>query len=215
MAAVEGAPAPAERSPAPAMALVADPAPLGLAGFGITTLVLSVFNADILSTAGTPVVSGLALAYGGLAQLLAGMWEFKNNNTFGATAFSSYGAFWISYWALVHFDAGNIQGDAGNAVGLYLVAWGIFTLYMWVASLRTSVAVSTIFFLLWITFFLLGIGDWSGHENVSKVGGYVGLATAAAALYTSFALVTNSTFKSTVLPVGPLTRPLGKRGFVR
>jgi succinate-acetate transporter protein len=215
MAAVEGAPAPAERSPAPAMALVADPAPLGLAGFGITTLILSVFNAEILSTAGTPVVFGMALAYGGLAQLLAGMWEFKNNNTFGATAFTSYGAFWISFWALTHWDAANIGGDAGNAIGLYLVAWGIFTGYMFIASLGVSGAVATVFFLLTVTFFLLGIGEWAAYTNVHKAGGYVGLATAGAALYTSFAIVTNSTFKRTVLPTWPLARPLGKGSFVR
>ena len=213
--AVEQTPMSAEASPAPAAGVVADPAPLGLAGFGITTLVLSVFNAKILNGAGEPVVFGLAIAYGGGAQLLAGMWEFRNNNTFGATAFTSYGAFWISFWFLTHFDAGNIGGDAGNAIGLYLVAWGIFTLYMWIASFGVSVAVNVIFLLLWITFFLLGIGEWSSGANWTKVGGYVGLATAAAAIYTSFAVVTNSTFKRTVLPTWPLNRPLGKRAFVR
>ena len=214
MAAVEH-PGSVEQSPPPAAAVVADPAPLGLAGFGITTLVLSVFNAKILNGAGEPVVFGLAIAYGGGAQLLAGMWEFRNNNTFGATAFTSYGAFWISFWFLTHFDAGNITGDAGNAIGLYLVAWGIFTTYMFVASLGVSGAVATVFFLLTVTFFLLGIGEWAAYTNVHKAGGYVGLATAAAALYTSFAIVTNSTFKRTVLPTWPFARPLGKASFVR
>ena len=214
MAAVEH-PGSVEQSPPPAAAVVADPAALGLAGFGITTLVLSVFNAKILNGAGEPVVFGLAVAYGGTAQLLAGMWEFRNNNTFGATAFTSYGAFWISFWFLTHYDAANIGGDAGNAIGLYLVAWGIFTLYMWIASFGVSVAVNVIFLLLWITFFLLGIGEWSGHTNVGKWGGYVGLATAGAALYTSFAVVTNSTFKRTVLPTWPISRPLAKAAFVR
>ncbi len=198
-----------------AAAPVADPAPLGLAAFGITTMILSVFNAHILNPGGEPVVFGMALFYGGLAQVLAGMWEFRNNNTFGATAFTSYGCFWLSFWALVHFDAVNIKGDEGNAIGLYLVAWGIFTLYMWVASLRVSVAVSLVFALLTVTFFLLGIGDWAATSWISKAGGYVGLATAAAALYTSFAIVTNSTFAATILPVKPLNRPLGKRAFVR
>ena len=214
MAAVEH-PGSVEQSPPPAAAVVADPAALGLAGFGITTLVLSVFNAKILNGAGEPVVFGLAIAYGGGAQLLAGMWEFRNNNTFGATAFTSYGAFWISFWFLTHYDAANIGGDAGNAIGLYLVAWGIFTLYMWIASFGVSVAVNVIFLLLWITFFLLGIGEWSSGANWTKVGGYVGLATAAAAIYTSFAVVTNSTFKRTVLPTWPLSRLLGKSAFVR
>ncbi len=201
-----------EQSPQAAIApAIADPAPLGLAGFGVTTLILSVFNAKILSGQGLPVVFGMALAYGGLAQLLAGMWEFRNNNTFGATAFSSYGAFWLSYWALVQFFAKDIGGDAGNAIGLYLIAWGIFTTYMWIASFGVSGAVNLVFILLAITFFLLGIGEWSGHANIGKIGGYVGLATAAAALYASFAVVTNSTFKRTVLPTFPFTRPLGQQ----
>jgi len=195
-----------EESPQPAAQVVADPAALGLAGFGITTLVLSVFNAKILSGAGLPVVFGLAIAYGGGAQLLAGMWEFRNNNTFGATAFSSYGAFWISYWFLTHFDAGKIGGDAGNALGLYLIAWGIFTTYMFVASLRTTAAVALVFVLLAATFFLLGIGNAGENEGLVEVGGWFGLATAAAAWYASFAAVTNSTFGRTVLPVHPLGR---------
>lgn len=198
-----------------AATVLADPAPLGLAGFGITTLVLSVFNAKILNSGGEPVVFGLALAYGGLAQLLAGMWEFRNNNTFGATAFTSYGAFWLSFWWLVHWDAGKITGDAGNAIGLYLVAWGIFTTYMWVASFGVSAAVNVVFVLLAITFYLLGIGEWASSSGWSKAGGYFGLATAAAALYTSFAIVTNSTMKRTVLPVYPFTRPLGQLGHTR
>src|SRR5215216_7920874 len=105
--------------------LPADPAPLGLAGFAMTTFVLSMFNADIVNTAGEPVVLGLALAYGGIAQLLAGMWEFRTGNTFGATAFSSFGAFWISFWVLVTFfktpiiDAVGEEGY-GDAAGLYL-----------------------------------------------------------------------------------------------
>src|SRR5829696_7143329 len=111
--------------------LMADAAPLGLAAFALTTFVLSFFNAGIVSDAGEPVVLGLALAYGGLAQLLAGMWEFRNNNTFGATAFTSYGAFWLSLWAFDQFFADKVPASAtGDAVGLYLVAWGIFTTYM-------------------------------------------------------------------------------------
>jgi succinate-acetate transporter protein len=185
----------------------ADPGPLGLAGFAMTTFVLSMFNAKLVSSGGEPVVLGLALAYGGIAQLLAGMWEFRTGNTFGAVAFSSYGAFWISFWALVVFYAPKIPAaDAGHAVGLYLWAWAIFTTYMFVASLRTTGAVALVFFLLSITFILLGAGNSGGHENVIKWGGYVGLVTAVAAWYASFAVVTNSTFGRTVLPVMPLKR---------
>jgi uncharacterized protein len=186
---------------------LADPGPLGLAAFALTTFVLSMFNADLVSEGGEPVVFGLALAYGGLAQLLAGMWEFRTGNTFGAVAFSSYGAFWLSFWAYVQFYAADVpKADAGHAVGLYLIAWGIFTTYMFVASLRTTAAVATVFILLAITFFLLGIGDAGAHPNITKAGGWFGLATAAAAWYASFAAVVNSTFGRTVLPVMPLSR---------
>ncbi len=187
--------------PDAAAASIADPAPLGLAGFALTTFVLSMFNAGLVSKAGEPVVLGLALAYGGGAQLLAGMWEFRKGNTFGATAFSSYGAFWISYWAFVAFFA---KGVPATAVGLFLIAWGIFTFYMWVASFRTTAAVNVVFLLLWVTFILLGIGAAGGHSSITKLGGWVGLATAAAAWYASFAGVTNFTFGREMVPVRPL-----------
>ena len=122
---------------APGSWTVADPGPLGLAAFALTTFVLSMFNSGLVSDKGEPIVFGLAFAYGGLAQLLAGMWEFRTGNTFGATAFTSYGAFWLSFFVFVTFFADKIPtADAGHAVGLYLIAWGIFTAYMFVASLR-------------------------------------------------------------------------------
>ena len=182
-------------------ASMADPAPLGLAGFALTTFVLSMFNAGLVGEAGEPVVLGLALAYGGGAQLLAGMWEFRKGNTFGATAFSSYGAFWISFWAFVTFFS---KGVPATAVGLYLIAWGIFTFYMWIASFRTNAAVMVVFLLLWITFVLLGIGDAADNSGITKLGGWFGLATAAAAWYASFAGVTNFTFGREIVPVRPL-----------
>jgi succinate-acetate transporter protein len=183
----------------------ADPAPLGLAGFAMSTFVLSMFNANFVGPSGEPVVLGLALAYGGIAQLLAGMWEFRNGNTFGAVAFSSFGAFWISYWVLVTFSASTIPaGEVGAAVGLFLWAWAIFTAYMFVASLRTTRAVALVFGLLTITFILLGIGNSGADETLIHWGGYFGLATAFAAWYASFAAVVNSTFGRVVLPVGPL-----------
>jgi succinate-acetate transporter protein len=186
---------------------VADPAPLGLAGFAMTTFVLSMFNANLVSSAGEPVVFGLAFAYGGLAQLLAGMWEFRNGNTFGALAFSSFGAFWLSLFVFEVFFADTIPAaDAGHAVGLYLWAWAIFTTYMFFASLRTTAAVALVFLLLATTFVLLAIGASGAHETVTHWGGYIGLATAAAAWYASFAVVLNSTFRRTVLPVVPLNR---------
>ena len=151
---------------------VADPGPLGLAAFALTTFVLSMFNAELVSRAGEPIVLGLALAYGGLAQAARRMWEFRTGNTFGAVAFTSFGAFWISFWAFDTFFAKEItnKGDLGHAVGVYLIAWGIFTTYMFVASLRTTVAISVVFALLAATFFLLGIGNSNGRRGHRQAG---------------------------------------------
>jgi succinate-acetate transporter protein len=195
--------APAEVSFIPSK--LADPGPLGRAAVARTTFVLSFFNAGLISDKAEPIVFGLTFAYGGLAQFLAGMWEFRTGNTFGAVAFSSYGAFWLSFWAYVQFYADKIPAaDAGHAVGLYLIAWGIFTTYMFVASLRTTAAVAAVFGLLALTFFALGIGDAGAHTGITKLGGWLGLATALVAWYASFAGVTNATFGRVVLPVRPL-----------
>ena len=197
----------AELTPVEPRPVTANPAPLGLAGFALTTFVLSMFNTGLVSGAGEPVVFGLALAYGGIAQLLAGMWEFRTGNTFGATAFSSYGAFWISFWALEQFFGKSIPAaNLGDAVGLYLIAWGIFTAYMFIASLRTTAAVALVFILLAITYIVLGIGESGASEGIVKLGGWIGIATAIAAWYASFAEVTNATFGRVVLPTRPLAR---------
>src|ERR1700726_1243394 len=116
-----------EVTPVAAVWKPADPAPLGLAAFAMTTFVLSMFNSNLVNEKGVPVVLGLALAYGGIVQLLAGLWEFRTGNTFGAVAFCSFGAFWISFWALEVFYAKSIGGNVGHAVGVYLWAWAIFT----------------------------------------------------------------------------------------
>src|SRR5438045_721954 len=180
---------------------VADPGPLGLAAFALTTFVLSMFNSGLVADKGEPIVFGLAFAYGGLAQLLAGMWEFRTGNTFGATAFTSYGAFWLSFFVFVTFFATKIPAaDTGHAVGLYLIAWGIFTTYMFIASLRTTSAIALVFILLTITFIVLGIGNSGANTSIVKLGGWLGLATALAAWYASFAEVTNATFGRTVFP---------------
>src|SRR5262249_33604927 len=125
------APAPGQPMAAPG-AHIADPAPLGLAGFALTTFILSLVNAKLLDATTEGVVFGLALAYGGIAQFAAGLWEFAKGNTFGATAFCSYAAFWLSFWYLATKTdlSGASANDAGNAVGWFLIAWGIFTLYM-------------------------------------------------------------------------------------
>ncbi len=177
---------------------IADPGPLGLAGFAMTTFVLSVFNAHIV-TVGSSVVLGLALAYGGGAQLLAGMWEFRKGNTFGAVAFSSYGAFWISFFLLVSFA----KDATPKSIGVYLLAWCIFTAYMTVAAMKTNLVVLAVFVALTLAFLFLAIGGLANNETWTKVGGWVGLITAFLAWYGSFAVVTNSTWKRTVLPVWP------------
>ena len=194
----------------------ADPGPLGLAAFALTTFILSMINANLVGggvVTASGVVIGVALAYGGIAQFAAGLWEFRTGNTFGATAFCSYGAFWISFYILLHVGAPVIpKGELFSSVGLYLWAWGIFTAYMFVASLRTTGAVALVFLLLAITFIVLGIGNsaLSGGTALTngtvKLGGYLGIATAIAAWYASFAGVTNATFGRVVLPVVPLNR---------
>jgi succinate-acetate transporter protein len=193
------------RTPEQTVPLVGDPAPLGLAGFGITTLLLSLINAKILPGTLTVLVMSLALTFGGLAQLLAGMWAFKRGNTFAGTAFTAYGAFWFSFYLLVVVFLPLVPKAAGasdidNFIGWYLLSWGIFTAYMFIASLAGARAVQAVFFLLAVTFVLLAIGKFATSDGITQVGGYVGLATAAAALYASFADVTNANFKRRVLP---------------
>jgi succinate-acetate transporter protein len=182
---------------------LADPAPLGLAAFALTTFVLSMVNSGILPATVEPVVFGLALAYGGLGQLLAGMWEFAKGNTFGATAFSSYGAFWISFWWLTgHTDLAGAGADVNKGIGTFLLGWAIFTAYMTVAATRVSGAVLAVFALLTATFLLLAIGEYATSDTITHIGGFVGLATALAAWYASFAGVTAFTHKVSLVPTG-------------
>ena len=183
---------------------VADPAPLGLAAFAMTTFALSVGNANIWGP-GADAALALALVYGGAVQIFAGMWEFVRKNTFGALAFSSFGAFWIAYYVFVKFVAPGVSAsDAPAAVGVFLLGWTIFTAYMTVASFRVSGAVVAVFVLLTITFVLLTIGAFNSNVNMTKAGGWVGIATAAAAWYASFAGVVNETFRKSVIPTMPL-----------
>ena len=195
----------------------ADPGPLGLAAFATTTFILSMINANLIGggvATASGIVGGMALAYGGIAQFAAGLWEFRTGNTFGATAFCSFGMFWVSFWFLLRFGAATIPlPHLFSAIGLYLWAWGIFTAYMFVASLRTTGAVALVFLLLAITFIVLGIGNsaLSGTHSLTngtiKLGGWIGLATAIVAWYASFAGVTKSTWGRDILPVFPLNRP--------
>ena len=185
----------------------ADPGPLGLASFATTTFVLSMINSNLVGAGATGLMLGMALAVGGLAQFTAGVWEFRTGNTFGATAFCSYGAFWISFYFLLTIGLKGIPvREVGSALGLYLWAWAIFTAFMFVASLRTTGAVALVFLLLTITFILLGIGNSGGSSGTIHLGGYLGLATALVAWYAAFAGVINSTWGRVVAPVFPLSR---------
>jgi succinate-acetate transporter protein len=182
---------------------IADPAPLGLAAFATTTFILSTFNAGLLPATLEAVVLPVALFYGGIAQTLAGMWEFKKGNTFGAVAFTSYGAFWLSFAALVKFTAGTLPAaDAHRGVGLFLLAWTIFTLYMTLAALRTTPVLIGVFVALSITFLLLTVAEFGSNASMAKAGGWFGLLTALFAWYASASAVSKATWGRTILPNG-------------
>ncbi len=195
-------------TPVAAGPAIADPGPLGLGAFAATTFVLSVFNTNLIGTAGLAVTFlPFALFYGGIAQFFAGMWEFRKNNTFGALAFSSYGAFWLSLAAFVRFvEPGLPAAQAHQAAGIFLLAWTIFTAYMLLASMKTTWALVGVFVMLLATFILLTVGALGLHPLVTKIGGWTGIITAALAWYHSAAGVTNSTWGRTVLPVFPVKK---------
>ncbi|MEJ2632430.1 MAG: acetate uptake transporter [Acidihalobacter sp.] len=179
---------------------LANPAPLGLAGFAFTTWMLSMHNAGWFTGDAVPLVLALAFAYGGSAQVLAGLLEFPRGNTFGLVAFTSYGAFWWSFALFVEFFAAKVPGAF---VGWFLFVWGVFTFYMWIATFRANRAVQLVFLALWITFLLLALGVWLGKGGFTIAGGYVGLVTAVLAFYLSAAEVINEAYGKTVLPIGP------------
>jgi succinate-acetate transporter protein len=182
----------------------ANPAPLGLIGFGLTTVILSLINAGVLPKGGEPVVLPLAFAFGGLIQMMAGLMEFRTGNTFGTVAFLSYGAFWWWFALLVLLGGHGVLdlSQAGSTIAVTLIGWGVFTLCMWIATFRLTKALFCVFLTLWITFFLLGFGDLLGAPGVSRAGGWMGLVCGLLAMYTSFAIVVNTTFGKTVLPLG-------------
>jgi hypothetical protein len=185
---------------------IADPGPLGLAGFAATTFALSFVNAGLVPKSVEPVVIPLALFYGGLAQLLAAMWEYKKGNTFGATAFGTYGPFWLAFALYAWLFLPKLsEADGATATGLFLLVFTIFTAYMSIAALKTNAALLTVFVLLTLTYLFLTIAEFAGVAGLGIVGGWIGILTAIAAWYTSFAGVINSTFKKTVAPVFPLS----------
>jgi len=183
---------------------IADPGPLGLAVFALTTFLLSAANAKLMNAATGSAWLGYALAYGGGCQLLAGMWEFRNKNVFGATAFSTYGGFWIGLflWARFVAPSASSASAANHDVAWILLAFAIFNTYMLVLSTQLNVAVFTVFLTLELTEIILFIGNFEGNSNIVQVGGYIGIVTALAAWYTSFAGVAGGIGGKIKLPVG-------------
>jgi len=178
---------------------IANPAPLGLVGFGMTTVLLNLHNAGIIPLSAVIVAMGFAL--GGAAQIIAGVMEFKNNNVFGATAFSAYGLFW---WSLIVIWWNPTGSGAANGIsmGFYLLLWCIFTLFMSIGTIKHNRATQVVFFSLTLLFLLLSIGDFAGAGIVTKIAGYEGIICGCSAIYAGLAQVVNNEFKKTVLPLG-------------
>lgn len=199
----------AERAEAAAPA-IANPAPLGLSAFALTTFVLSASNAGFIFTQGTgaSIVVGLAIFYGGMTQLLAGLQEFKAGNTFGATAFCSYGGFWLALGLVLLPPTGlaaALGKDLGTALGVFLLGWTIFTGMMFLGTLRSNGALIAVFFFLFLTFLALTIGALGATTTWSQIGGWLGILTALLAWYTALAGVLASTKSAFQLPVFPMS----------
>lgn len=188
----------------------ANPAPLGLAAFGVTTLFLSIQNANLISANDLGTISAVALAYGGIAQFFAGMWEFRAGNTFGAVAFTSFGAFWISFYVIVNqqvpailkLPAASIGPTVNSALGAYLWVWGAITFGLLICTFASARALTLLFLLLFITFILLAVGNSGGTSGTIHAGGYVGIATAVVALYIAVAEIMKAVYGKWVLPIG-------------
>jgi succinate-acetate transporter protein len=183
---------------------LANPAPLGLFGFALTTWLLSMVNAGLLAPTSVPLVLAMAFAYGGTAQFAAGLMEMVKGNTFGFVAFCSYGAFWWSFALFVEFFAAGVPAAA---VGWYLVCWGVFTFAMWIGTFALNRTLFAIFLCLWVTFFLLGFKDLLGIPTLGTLGGYGGLLTALLAAYLGAADVINEVHGRAVLPIGLRSAP--------
>lgn len=184
--------------------ITANPAPLGLLGFGMTTVLLNLHNAGLF-TLGSMILA-MGLCYGGTAQIIARLMEWKKNNTFGTTAFLSYGLFWISLVLILIFPvAGLTEGTGGNiAMASYLIMWGIFTSIMFLGTLMFNRAMQFVFASLAILFFLLAIGDITGIQEITRIAGIEGIICGFSAIYTGLAQVLNEAYGKVVWPVWPV-----------
>lgn len=183
----------------------ANPAPLGLTGFGLTTILLNIHNAGFYPN--NSMILGMGIFVGGIAQIIAGVLESKKNNTFGLTAFVSYGSFWLSLvaiWALPKLGIASLPDE--TAMGFYLAIWGLFTFGMFVGTLRLNRALQVIFGSLVVLFGLLALGDFTHNATIKTVAGYEGIFCGLSAFYAAMAQVLNEVYGRTVLPVGPVAR---------
>lgn len=181
----------------------ANPAPLGLMGFGMTTVLLNLHNAGVYEL-GTMILA-MGIFYGGMAQLIAGIMEWKKNNTFGTTAFCSYGLFWLSLVALLIMPRMKLwEAPANSAMAAYLFMWGLFTAVMFVATLKLNKALQVVFGSLAVLFFLLAIADATGSKVIGALAGYEGIFCGFSAIYAALAQVLNEVYGRDVLPLGPV-----------
>jgi succinate-acetate transporter protein len=179
----------------------ANPAPLGLMGFGMTTVLLNIHNAGFFPLGS--MILAMGIFYGGIAQIIAGIMEFKKGNTFGTTAFTSYGLFWLTLVFLITFPlVGWLKAPPASFLAWYLFFWGVFTFFMWIGTFGKNRALQTVFLTLWILFFLLAIRDWSGKAIVGQIAGYEGIICGLSAIYLAMAEVINESWGKTVLPIG-------------
>ncbi len=179
----------------------ANPAPLGLLGFGMTTVLLNLHNAGLITL--SSVILAMGVFYGGIAQIFAGWMEWKKGNTFGTVAFTSYGLFWLTLVYLIVMPkwGGVNPADEGGMIA-YLFLWGLFTFVMWIATFKHNKALQVVFFTLFILFWLLALGDATGNATLKTFTGWEGIVCGLSAIYLAFAQVLNETFGKTVLPIG-------------
>lgn len=183
----------------------ANPAPLGLLGFGLTTILLNLHNAGLFPN--NAMILGMGIFVGGIAQIIAGILESKKNNTFGLTAFTAYGSFWLSLVAIWTLPALGLAEKADEtAMGWYLFIWGLFTFGMFLGTFRLSRALQVVFGTLVALFWLLAVGDLTHIAAYKTIGGYVGILCGFSAFYTAIAQVLNEVFGRVVLPLGPVAR---------
>jgi len=181
--------------------LTANPAPLGLMGFGMTTVLLNLHNAGLFALGS--MILAMGIFYGGIAQIIAGIMEWKKGNTFGTTAFCSYGLFWLTLVALIMLPAmGLAEKTSAPAMAAYLTMWGIFTAVMFVGTINFNRAMQVVFATLAILFFLLALGDFTGNAAITQIAGYEGILCGFSAIYTALAQVVNEAYKKKILSLG-------------